>query len=103
MISKHNLTRLALILPFMIPLLLFWILPLLSGFAISLTDWDYISPTFNIVGIDNYTYIITDSDFIKALINTIIFGVGTIFPTIALGLAFALLLQKSFQVPIFIK
>lgn len=97
MISKHNLTRLALILPFMIPLLLFWILPLLSGFAISLTDWDYISPTFNIVGIDNYTYIITDSDFIKALINTIIFGVGTIFPTIALGLAFALLLQKKFS------
>ncbi|MBS7525339.1 sugar ABC transporter permease [Fusibacter paucivorans] len=84
-------------LPFMIPLLLFWIIPLASAFFISLTDWDYISPTFNFVGIENYVYMLTDPDFIEALINTFYFSVTTIVGTIILGLAFALIFQKKFS------
>jgi multiple sugar transport system permease protein len=85
----------AFMLPFMIPLLLFWIIPLGSAFFISLTDWDYISPTFNLVGLENYVYMLTDPDFIEALMNTVYFSVTTIVGTIVLGLVFALMFQKK--------
>ncbi|MDK2867315.1 MAG: multiple sugar transport system permease protein [Clostridiales bacterium] len=87
----------AFMLPFMIPLLLFWIIPLGSAFFISLTDWDYISPTFNLVGLENYVYMLTDPDFIEALMNTVYFSVTTIVGTIVLGLVFALMFQKKFS------
>jgi multiple sugar transport system permease protein len=87
----------AFMLPFMIPLLLFWIIPLGSAFYISLTDWDYISPTYHFVGIENYIYTLTDPDFIEALANTFYFSVSTITGTIILGLAFALIFQKKFS------
>ncbi|GAA0182272.1 sugar ABC transporter permease [Clostridium sediminicola] len=93
---RQRLIKVLFLLPFMIPLLLFWILPLITGFGISLTDWDYISPQINIVGFENYMDIFTDPDFIRALVNTFIFGIGTIVATIVLGLLFALMLQKEF-------
>ncbi len=82
---------------FLIPLLLFWILPLIMALGISFTDWDYISPTFNFVGLDNYHYIFKDSDFIRALWNTFIFAIGSILPTMFIGLGLALLLYKNFK------
>lgn len=81
---------------FMIPLAVFWIIPLFSALAISFTDWDYISPTMNFVGIDNYSWILSDPDFIDALVNTFVFGLGTIVTTLILGLFFALIFQERF-------
>lgn len=82
---------------FLIPLILFWILPLIMALGISFTDWDYISPTFNFVGMDNYHYIFSDSDFLRALWNTFIFAIGSILPTMVIGLGLALLLYKNFK------
>lgn len=81
---------------FLIPLFLFWIIPLMSAFVISLTDWDYISPTANFVGMTNYTDILTDPDFMKVLMNTVVFAVGTIGASIIFGLLLALVFQKTF-------
>ena len=81
---------------FMVPLIVFWIVPLIAALAISFTDWDYITPTANFVGIENYYWILTDPDFVEALMNTFVFGFGTIVSTIFLGLMFALIFQKSF-------
>lgn len=81
---------------FLIPLMLFWVVPLMGALVISFTDWDYISPSANFVGVANYTWILTDQDFIRALVNTFLFGMGTIFATIAFGLGFALIFQKGF-------
>lgn len=81
---------------FLMPLMLFWVVPLMGALIISFTDWDYISPSANFVGMANYTWILTDQDFIRALMNTFLFGIGTIFATIAFGLSFALIFQKGF-------
>ncbi len=94
--KKNTIARIGFSLPFLIPLLLFWIIPLISAFSISFTDWDYISPDFNFVGLSNYKEMFADSDFIRALINTFVFAVGTIFPIIILGFLLALLFQKAF-------
>lgn len=84
------------VLPFGIPLLLFWIVPLVSALCISFTDWDYISSDFNIVGLDNYIGLFRDPDFSKAIWNTFVFSAGTIAGTLVFGLLFALLFQRKF-------
>ena len=90
-------TRLLFLAPFLIPLLMFWALPLLVGLGISFTNWDYISPTADFVGLENYERILTSSELGQALFNTIVFGAGTIGSTIVLGLLFALLVQGKFS------
>lgn len=65
----------------------------LYSLGISFTDWGFITTCFNFVGLDNYFDLLTQSFFIKALLNTLYFGIGTVVPTIVLGLGFALLTQ----------
>ena len=94
---KHKKSiQIAYILPFLLPLVLFWIGPLFLSFFISFTDWDYISPSFNLVGLANYKDVFTDFDFFEVLINTFVFALGTIGSTIVLALMLALIFQKSF-------
>lgn len=97
LISKHgkdNLWSLALLLPTLIPLVVFWIYPMIKTFHISFTDWNYISPTFNYVQLDNYKNVLTDSFFAKVLMNTLVFTFFTVVPPILLGLYVATLLNK---------
>lgn len=85
------------VLPALIPLIVFWIYPILRSVFISLTDWDYMSPDYNFVWFDNFIALFKDQRFYDALWNTVVFSVGTLIPTIVLGLGLALLLQKSFK------
>ncbi|WP_414049287.1 carbohydrate ABC transporter permease [Macrococcus animalis] len=93
--SNKFLTLLLFTLPCLVPLTVFWIFPMLYSIYISITDWDFMSEDYSIVGIDNYTGILTDQQFYKVLWNTVYFVVGTIIPTIILGLLFALLVVKK--------
>jgi len=81
----------------LLPLFVFWFFPMVISLWLSLTDWDYISPTFDYVGMDNYTNAFTSSDFYQALKNTIIFGVFTVIPTMVIGLLLALLLREGLK------
>lgn len=85
------------VIPALIPLMVFWIYPILRSLYISFTDWDYMSPTYNIVFLDNFKALFQDQRFYDALWNTLVFSVGTLVPTIVLGLMLALLLQKAFK------
>lgn len=81
----------------MIPLIVFWFIPMIVSLWLSLTDWDYISPSFNYVGMDNYTHAFTSDEFYQALKNTIVFGVFTVVPTIIIGLLLAMLLREGLK------
>lgn len=85
------------VIPALIPLIVFWIYPIFKSIYISFTDWDYMSPTYNFVFFDNFKALFKDQRFYDALWNTIVFTLGTLLPTIVLGLLLALLLQKSFK------
>lgn len=85
------------VLPAFIPLMVFWIYPILKSLYISFTDWDYMSPTYNFVFLDNFIKLFNDSRFYEALGTTVWFSIGTLFPTIAGGLFLALLLRKTFR------
>ena len=82
--------------PAIIPMLVFWIYPIFRSLAISVTDWDYISPTWNYVGLENYVNIFDSSNFIKALRVTVLFAVYTVIPSMAIGLALAVVFQRKF-------
>ena len=85
------------VLPSMIPMSLFWIYPILKSGWVSLTDWDYMSTDYHFVGLENYTDIFDDRRFWDAFAHTGVFAIGTIIPTIVLGLVFALLLQNQLK------
>ncbi len=78
----------------LLPLLIFWFIPMIVSLLLSFTDWDYISPKFNVVGINNYIDILKSSAFWQAFKNTILFGLGTVVPTLIIGFLMALLLQN---------
>lgn len=83
------------VLPALIPLFVFWIYPILRTVWLSFTDWNFMSPDYQIVLCDNYKSLLTDSRFYNALVNTLVFTLGTLGPTIIGGLILALLLQKK--------
>ncbi len=80
----------------MIPMIVFWIYPIFRSLMISLTDWDYISPTYNIVWFENYASIFDSSGFTKAITVTLLFAVYTVIPAMVIGLMLALVFQKHF-------
>ena len=90
-------TVLLFVLPALIPLIVFWIYPILRTIYLSFTNWDYISPTYKLVGIKNYLSLFRNPRFYEALWHTLVFTAGTLFPTIILGLVLALLLVKNFR------
>lgn len=85
------------VLPAFIPLCVFWLYPICKVIWISFTNSDFMSPTYQIVGLENYLSVFQDSRFYEALINTIVFTVGTLVPTIVFGLLLALALSKKFH------
>ncbi|MEK4913217.1 carbohydrate ABC transporter permease [Bacillus sp. FSL E2-8887] len=85
------------LIPVGIPLIIFWIIPNFISLGISFTDWDFMTNDFNFVGLENYFNLFTQDSFMQALLNTFYFGIGTVIPTIALGLGFALFFRKKFK------
>lgn len=81
------------ILPAIVPLLIFWVYPMGKSLLISFTDWDYVSPDYEFVGISNYTDLLTDPTFYSVLLNTFVFSMGVVIPCVAGGLLLALLVS----------
>ncbi|MEO2077374.1 MAG: sugar ABC transporter permease [Bacillus sp. (in: firmicutes)] len=81
------------ILPAIVPLLIFWVYPMGKSLLISFTDWDYVSPNYEFVGISNYTDLLTDPTFYSVLLNTFVFSMGVVIPCVAGGLLLALLVS----------
>lgn len=95
--KKEKLIAVLFVLPALIPLIVFWIWPMIYSFYISFTNWDLISPKYDIVGFKNYIGLLHNKDFYKALWNTLYFTIGTVIPTIVGGLALALLLNNKIK------
>ncbi len=78
----------AMIAPFFILFIVFYLIPLIYGFYISFQEWDGVHPA-EFVGIENYVKVITSRYFTKAFLNLIKYVIITMFfgITIAFGLA----------------
>lgn len=83
--------------PALLILITFTLYPLISGFALSLTNWDGYNPTKTFVGLSNYATMLKDANFRTVLINTFIYGVGSTVIQQILGLGLALLLNTKIR------
>ncbi|WP_336646650.1 carbohydrate ABC transporter permease [Microbacterium sp. USHLN186] len=72
----------------------FSIYPLLSGMSLSLTNWNGYSRSRDFIGFDNYVRLLGDEVFRTALVNTLIYGVGSTVIQQVLGLALAVVLDR---------
>jgi raffinose/stachyose/melibiose transport system permease protein len=80
-------------LPALIVYFVFLVYPALSSLWFSFTDWDGLSATYNVVGLDNYLNMPKDPVVIQAVINNIIWTVVTITVPVIIGLLLAILLN----------
>ena len=97
--------------PNIIVFTVFIFVPILFAFYISLTEWSLIG-TREFIGLGNYLAMAQDGQFWRSLFNTLIYTIGTVPTSIALGLLVALglnrklparaLLRSIFFVPVII-
>jgi N-acetylglucosamine transport system permease protein len=74
---------------------IFVVSPFLQAIYYSLTSWSGFTPTQTFVGLDNYTRVLTDSIFLRAMRNNILLVIVLPLLTIVLALALASLLTVS--------
>ncbi len=74
--------------------LVFLYAPVVFSVGLSLTDWNFISPTMNFVGLENYRRIFADPNFRDAAVNTLLYCVVLIPAQIMVPLALAALILR---------
>ncbi len=74
----------------------FSIFPMLFGLYLSFTDYDLLNPPLW-VGFDNFSNLVSDPLFRKALANTLMFVAGATVPVWVLSLLAALLFDQAFR------
>jgi multiple sugar transport system permease protein len=84
------------VLPVVVFFAVFSVFPVFFGFYLSLTDYDLLNPPL-FVGLDNFRNLASDSLFLTALANTLVFVLGTTVPVWAASLAAALLFDQVFR------
>jgi len=83
----------ALLAPWVITLVVFWVYPLLYALLLSFTEYRTLTNEMTFIGLENYAEVFSDSSFWNALKNTAIFTFGTVPVTTAFALALASALQ----------
>jgi multiple sugar transport system permease protein len=84
------------VLPVVVFFAVFSVFPVFFGFYLSLTDYDLLNPPL-FVGLENFRNLASDTLFLTALANTLVFVVGTTVPVWAASLAAAILFDQVFR------
>lgn len=82
------------IVPALAVYLLMVIVPSLQTLQLSLTDWDGISPSYNYVGMANYSDMLGSQRFWTSVRNTLLLGFGSAIIINIISLAVALMLDQ---------
>lgn len=74
----------------------FFIVPLLQGIRLSFTDWNGLGKA-TFIGFDNYAKFFKDARALGDIKTTILFAIGSALLLNLLGLAYALIMNKTFK------
>lgn len=85
-----------LLLPSLIGMGAFYILPVVSSFVLSFSKWDLLTP-IQWIGIGNYVAALADPTVQQALRNTLFFILGYLPSVVAIGLGISLLLNRRLK------
>jgi multiple sugar transport system permease protein len=95
--SERTRFMLALIAPAALVLVLFQIVPILTGGNASFRDWTLYDPKRTWVGLANYAHVLRDREFLAIVLpNTFGFMVASVTCSLILGLIIALMLNRRF-------
>lgn len=95
---NNKMYPLYLVLPAALVFGFFYIIPVISSFVLSFTDWNitrFDSPNF--LGLENFSFILSDSKFFLSSLNTIIFAIFSATLKTTLGLILALALNRQLK------
>lgn len=84
------------VLPAVIGTFIFIIVPIFCSFALSFTEWDLIND-IKFVGFDNYKAILSQNEFIKIFINTVVYSVSTTLFAVIIPLIIAAILNTKIK------
>lgn len=90
----------AMIAPAVVYVCVFFAYPLILDILMSLEKYDFIAVIRghgSFVGISNYRYILTDSVTLRAIVNTVLFTIGSIVFQFVIGFAMALYFNQDFR------
>lgn len=93
-IQKHGIY--IFLLPAFLLFTVFVFIPLIDGLRISFTNWNGYSQVFKYVGFENYKSLFSSNLFKIAIVNTLMFGFICTIIQNALGLGYALFVNKKF-------
>jgi multiple sugar transport system permease protein len=82
--------------PVVLGLALFYSLPALISLGVSFTEWDGVTSAA-FIGLDNFTALLKDDKFIRSMINTLLYAIGTVPFSIALATILAVLLNQKIK------
>lgn len=93
---RTDLVGYSFMLPSLVGLLCFSLIPLVFSLYVSLTDWNYLSGIGNwqFIGLDNFTSMWSDEWFLAALVNTVIFTVVTVPISLLISVVLATLIEN---------
>ena len=84
------------ILPAMLGICIFLIIPILCSFGLSFFDWDLLNE-ITFVGLNNYISILTEQDFLKIFTNTIVFSLSATIFAVIIPLIIATILNSKIK------
>lgn len=93
--SHQAMSAYALLLPSLILLAVFTYMPVLQVIWDSFHLRSKPGAPFSFAGLENYRAIFGDKAFLKALVNNLIYAVGTLIPSLILALGIAMALSRS--------
>jgi multiple sugar transport system permease protein len=86
------------LLPALLIFALFTYYPLFRVMYLSLTDADFLKPTPNFVGLQNYQTMLASREFYASLVTTMLFALGVTFLEVGLGLCLGFLMNAKTRV-----
>ena len=88
-----------LLLPSVLPLALWMVVPLLMTIYFSLTRFNLLQPDqVGFAGFENFVFFVTDPSFFTSMVNTLWLLGSVIAITVVLGVLIALLIQEPFEI-----
>ena len=92
---KKECMKLLFVLPAIVLFIFVVAIPFFNGIRYSFTNWDGISPSYNYIGLKNYSRFFLDENVIRPILNSLAFTVITVIGNNVLGLLIAIALKKN--------
>lgn len=94
---SENTAGYVLLLPSLLILLVFVIIPIFYSAGLSLLSWDMMRPMPEFIGLNNYVSLFQNKSFYNSLFRTLLYTIMTVPISMILSLGFALLLDKGLR------